>query len=113
MVNTYQNDWDVMLFIDLRAYWIAYKVIIQATPFQLVYGTQPTMPATFMLTHKIQNVLEDDIQLAIWVRMEELVKLDENCWHAKKIWTIFNYYENTNKMINATCVLILIFMNAL
>jgi hypothetical protein len=73
-----------MLFIALQAYWIAYKVTIQATPFELIYGTQPAMSATFMLTHKIQNVLEDDIQLAIWVRMEELVKLDENCWHVKK-----------------------------
>ncbi len=34
--------------------------------------------------HKIQNVLEDDIQLAIQVRMEELVKLDENCWHVRE-----------------------------
>jgi hypothetical protein len=34
--------------------------------------------------HKIQNVPEDDIQLAIQVRMAELVKLDENYWHVRE-----------------------------
>jgi hypothetical protein len=43
------------------------------------------MPTKFRVPiHKIQNVLEDDIQLAIQVRMEELVKLDENCWHVRE-----------------------------
>jgi hypothetical protein len=33
-----------MLFIALWAYRIAYKVTIQTTPFELVYGTQPIIP---------------------------------------------------------------------
>ncbi len=43
------------------------------------------MLAEFMVpTHIIQNVLEDDIHLAIRIWMEELVKLHENCWHARE-----------------------------
>jgi hypothetical protein len=37
------------------------------------------MLAKFMApTHIIQNVLEDDMYLVIWLKMEELVKLNEN-----------------------------------
>jgi hypothetical protein len=39
MVNANQNDWDVMLFTTLWAYQNAYKVTMQATPFEFVYGT--------------------------------------------------------------------------
>ncbi len=43
-----------MLFMAFWAYQIAYKVTIQATPFELVYGTQTVMPIEFMVpTHKI------------------------------------------------------------
>jgi hypothetical protein len=46
-----------MLFTTLWAYRIVYKVIIQVTPFELVYGTQLTMLVQFMVTtHKIRNV---------------------------------------------------------
>jgi hypothetical protein len=38
-------DWDVMLAITLWAYWMAYKMTTRYTPFELVYGTQPIMPA--------------------------------------------------------------------
>jgi hypothetical protein len=49
----------------------------------LVYVIQPVMPTEFMIpTHKIWNVPKDNIHLAIQVRMEKLVKLDENHWHA-------------------------------
>jgi uncharacterized protein (DUF305 family) len=44
MVNANQNDWDVMLFIAMWAYQTTYKVTTQATPFELVYGTQSIMP---------------------------------------------------------------------
>jgi hypothetical protein len=37
-----------------------------------------------VLTHIIRNVLKDDIHLAIQVKMDELVKSNENCWHAGK-----------------------------
>jgi hypothetical protein len=51
----------------------------------LVYGIQPIMPTKFMVpTHRIWNVPKDDIHLSIQVRMEELVKLNENHWHAKE-----------------------------
>jgi len=53
------------------AYQTTYKVTTQATPFELVYGTQPVMLVEFMVPiHKIRIKLEDDIQLAIQVRME-------------------------------------------
>jgi hypothetical protein len=55
MVNANQNDWDVKLFIALWAYQIVYKIIIHATPFELVYGIQPVMLAEFMVPiHIIQ-----------------------------------------------------------
>jgi hypothetical protein len=44
MVNVNQNDLDAMLFTTLWAYQIAHKVTTQATPFELVYVTQPIMP---------------------------------------------------------------------
>jgi hypothetical protein len=62
-----------MLFTTMWAYETTYKVTTQATPFELVYGTQPVMLVQFIIWIK----LEDDIQLAIQVRKEELVKLDE------------------------------------
>jgi hypothetical protein len=43
------------------------------------------MPTKFMApTYIIQNVLEDDMHLAIQLRMEELVKLNENHSHARE-----------------------------
>ncbi len=42
-------DWDVMLFIVLWAYWMAYKVTTQYTPFELVYNTQLVMSTNFVI----------------------------------------------------------------
>jgi hypothetical protein len=44
VVNANQTNWDVMLFTTLWAHRTTYKVSIQYTPFELVYGTQPVMP---------------------------------------------------------------------
>jgi hypothetical protein len=52
-------------------------------------------------THKVQNILEDDIHLAIQVKMKEFVKLNENCWHAKENMNCIQLLQNTNKMIKA------------
>jgi hypothetical protein len=38
-----------MLFTSMWAYQIAYKVTTQATPFELVYGTQLVMPTKLMV----------------------------------------------------------------
>jgi hypothetical protein len=85
MINANQNDWDIMLFTTLWAYRTAYKVTIHATPFELVYGTQPIMSTKFIVfIQRIRNVPKDDIHLVIRVRMEEFVKLDENRWHARE-----------------------------
>ncbi len=81
-----------MLFTILWAYWTAYKVTTQATPFVLVYGTLPIMLIEFMVPiHRIRNVPKDDIQLAIWVRIKKLVNLDENllaCWRKYEPYSI-------------------------
>jgi hypothetical protein len=41
-------DWDVMLFIFLWAYWTAYKMTTQYTPFELVYKTQPIISTNLL-----------------------------------------------------------------
>jgi hypothetical protein len=71
-------DWDVMLFIVLWAYRMAYKVTIQYTPFELVYSSQPIMPIEFVIPIKrIHNVPQEKLNKVIRVGMEDLFKLDE------------------------------------
>jgi hypothetical protein len=56
MLNANRNDWDVMLYTTtMWAYQIANKVTTQATPFELVYGTQPVMLINFYHTYS-QNL---------------------------------------------------------
>jgi len=44
----------------------------------LVYGTQLVLPIEFMLPiKKIWDVPKNDIYKAIWVRMEDLIQLDD------------------------------------
>ncbi len=57
------------------------------------------MPTKFMApTYIIQNVLEDDMHLAIQLRMEELVKLNENHSHAREnmnhIQLLWKYHQD-------------------
>jgi hypothetical protein len=93
-------DWDVMLFIVLWAYWMTYKVTIQYTPFELVYGTQLVMSTKFAIpTKRICNIPQGDMDKAIHVRMEDFLRLDENRWQARKILTTFNCCTKNNKMI--------------
>jgi hypothetical protein len=85
IVNANQTNWDVMLFTTLWAYRTTYKVSIQYTPFELVYGTQPMMPVEYLVTiQRIRDVFNDDIEAAIHVRMDDLVHLDEKCWQVRK-----------------------------
>ncbi len=54
----------------------------QFTPFELVYGTQPIMPVEFTVpTKRIRDVPTKDLNQAIHVKMEDLIRLDEECWH--------------------------------
>jgi hypothetical protein len=56
-------------------------VTTQFTPFELVYGIQPVMPAKFtILTKRIRDVPTKDLNQAIHVRMEHLIRLDEEHW---------------------------------
>jgi hypothetical protein len=51
-------------------------------------------------TKRIQDVPHNDIDRAIRVRMEDLLKLDEDHWQAEeKILTTSNYYKRNNGMI--------------
>jgi hypothetical protein len=55
-------DWDVMLFIILWAYWMAYKVTTQYTPLELVYGTQLVMLTKFATpTKRICDIPQGDM----------------------------------------------------
>jgi hypothetical protein len=70
-----------MLFTTLWAYQIAYKVITQFTPFELVYGIQPIILVEFTIpTKRIKDVPTKDLNQAIHVRMEYLIRLDEEGW---------------------------------
>ncbi len=51
----------------------------QYKSFELVYGTQPIMPLKFVLpTKRICDLPQEDLNKAIWVRVEDLFKLDES-----------------------------------
>jgi hypothetical protein len=66
LVNANQIECGAMLVTALWAYWMAYKVTIQYTPFKLVYGTQPIMLAEFaILIKRIHNLPQQDLNKAI------------------------------------------------
>ncbi len=78
-------DWDIMLITTLRAYQMTYKMTIQYTPFELVYDTQPIMLIKFVVPIKIvRDSPQDDLDKAIKVRMQDLIRLDETHWQAGK-----------------------------
>jgi len=61
-------------------------VTIQYTPFKLVYGIQPIMLAKFVVPIKrVHNLLQEKLNKITKVRMEDLFKLDETHWQARKI----------------------------
>jgi hypothetical protein len=70
-----------MLFTTLKTYRTSYKVITQFTPFELVYGTQPIMLVEFTIPiERIKDVPTEDLDQAIHVKMEHLIRLDEEHW---------------------------------
>ncbi len=57
---------------------MAYKVTIQYTPFELVYDIQPIISVEFViLTKSVHNAPQEELDKVIWVRTEDLFKLDE------------------------------------
>ncbi len=71
----------MILLIALWAHQMAYKVITQYTPFELVYGIQPIMFENCIVpTQRIQFFFENDVNEVIQVRMKDLIKLDEDHW---------------------------------
>jgi hypothetical protein len=63
-----------MLFTTLWEYLTTYKVTTQFTPFELVYGIPPIMPAEFMVpTKRIRDMPIEDFDQAIHVKMEDLI----------------------------------------
>jgi hypothetical protein len=63
LVNVNRNDWDIMLPTALWAYQIAYKVSIQHTPYELIYGlmsllrTKFVFPTTFYERWKLDECI--------------------------------------------------------
>jgi hypothetical protein len=58
-----------------------HKMTTQFTPFELVYGIQPIMQTKFMvLIKRIMDLPIEGINKAIHVRMEDLIRLDEERW---------------------------------
>jgi hypothetical protein len=57
-----------------------YKMTTQYTPFELVYNIQPIMLAKFVVpTKRVHDLPQEELNKAIRVRMEDLIKLDETC----------------------------------
>jgi len=74
-----------MQFTTLWAYWMTYKVTTQYNPFELVSGTQLVMIAEYLVPiQQIQDVPNDDIEVTIRVRMDDLVHIDEKHWQARE-----------------------------
>jgi hypothetical protein len=78
-------DWDVMLVVALWTYRMAYKATTQYTPFKLVYDTQPIMPIEFVVPIKrVCDLPQEELNKVIWVKMEDLFRLDKTHWQAKE-----------------------------
>ena len=72
------SDWDTKLFAALWAYWTAYKVTTNSTPFQLVYGQEAILPIELevaSLCIALDERLGDHDSLQS--RYSQLEKLDE------------------------------------
>jgi hypothetical protein len=92
VVNVNHTNWDTMLFKSLWAYRITYEITTHFMPFELVYGIQPVMLVEFMVpTKRIKDIPIEDLDQAIHVRMEDLVRLNEKHWRAMKILIIYSY----------------------
>jgi hypothetical protein len=64
---------------------MAYKVTTQYTPFMLAYNTQPIMLIEFaVLTKRICDLPQENLDKVIGVKMEDLFKLDEIHWQAEE-----------------------------
>ncbi len=99
LVNANKMDWDVMLVIALWAYQTTYKVIIQYTPFELVYGIQLIMPIEIAVpTKRVRDLPQENLDKAIKVRMGDLFRLYELIGRPKKKLTIFNYCAKNRGM---------------
>jgi hypothetical protein len=78
MVNENKNDWDEHLSIVLFSYQTAYKVGIDHTPFQLVYGLHPLLLTKYLSPPKpIENRDPHPIKVLI-SQLFELKKLHKN-----------------------------------
>jgi hypothetical protein len=85
LVNVNHTNWVTMFFIALWAYRTTYKLTTQFMPFELVYGIQLVMPIKFMVpTKRIRDIPTKDLDQAIHLRMENLVQLEEEHWHANE-----------------------------
>jgi hypothetical protein len=57
---------------------LAYKVATQYTPFKLVYDIQPIMSIKFVVpTKRVCDLPQEKLDKAIWVKMEDLFRLDK------------------------------------
>ncbi|MCO5551444.1 hypothetical protein L7F22_004947 [Adiantum nelumboides] len=77
VVSTGRTDWEMNLHAALWAYRVSFKIALNATPFNLVYGLDAILPIEFLLpTLRVAKELE-------WTghelseRLEDLEKLDE------------------------------------
>jgi hypothetical protein len=83
LVNEKKNDWDEHLGVVIFFYYIAYKVNIRHTPFQLVYGLYPLMPTKYLLpTFTKEGIAIHGIVKILTSKISELKKLEETKLHA-------------------------------
>ncbi|MCO5612383.1 hypothetical protein L7F22_066650 [Adiantum nelumboides] len=77
VVSTGRTDWKMNLHAALWAYRVSFKTVINATPFNLVYGIDAMLPIEFLLpTLRVARDLEWT-RHELSERLEDLEKLDE------------------------------------
>ena len=42
-----KSDWELKLHSTIWAYWVAYKTLIETTPFNMVYGLDAIIPMDY------------------------------------------------------------------
>ncbi|MCO5571124.1 hypothetical protein L7F22_024856 [Adiantum nelumboides] len=77
VVSTGRTDWEMNLHATLWAYRVSFKTVLNATPFNLVYGLDAILPIEFLLpTLRVARDLEST-RHELSERLEDLEKLDE------------------------------------
>ena len=84
LVNDNRIDWDIQLYIVLFSYRTAYKVAMDHSPFELVYGLLPLMPIEYIVpTQRTTTDFDFTQHRVLAARTADLDKLDKTRFKAQ------------------------------